>query len=160
MPASPEDARITADPHGQWASVAEASSSYTPTKYGPMQAAGGPKVVSYGDYADAWASRTEDGQEEWLKLAYATPVPAVGVRVRQTFNPGAVSKVEVFSADGRSAVVWSGQDTTAYEKNKIVWFSVTFAPPPFPVQSVKLTINSAAVKGWNEIDAVQLVGSP
>ena len=82
------------------------------------------------------------------------------VRVRQTWNPGAIVKVEVFSSDGQSAVVWSGRDITAYAKNQVAWFVVTFAPPSFLVQTVKLTLDSAAIKGWKEIDAVQLVGDP
>jgi hypothetical protein len=41
-----------------------------------------------------------------------------------------------------------------------VWFVATFAPPAFPVVSIKLTLDSATAKGWNEIDAVQLVGEP
>jgi len=40
------------------------------------------------------------------------------------------------------------------------WFVVTFTPPPFPVQAIKLTLDSVTVKGWKEIDAVQLVGDP
>src|SRR6185295_139068 len=108
--------------------------------------------------AEGWASKSADGGQEWLKLGFATPVRAVAVRVCQNYNPGAIVKVEAFAADGRSAVVWSGRDATAYPKDQIAWFVATFEPPPFPVQAIRLTLDSAAVKGWNLIDAVQLVG--
>ena len=157
-PASPDDAEFSRDPRGQWATGAEASSEYGPKNYSAQQATGAPNVTSYGDHAEAWASKTPDGREEWLKLTFATPVSATAVRVRQTYNPGAISKIEAFAADGRAAVVWSGRDTTVYARNQIAWFTTTFEPPPFPVQTIKLTLDSVAVKGWNEIDAVQLVG--
>jgi hypothetical protein len=158
--ASPEDARFRADSRGQWAAGAEASSAYRVDKYGAREATGEPNVNGYGDRPEAWASKTEDGSEEWLRLTFATPVRASAVRVRQNFNPGAIVKVEAFAADGRSAIVWSGHDVTAYPKSQTVWFVATFDPPPFPVQAIKLTLDSVTAKGWNEIDAVQLVGDP
>jgi tetratricopeptide (TPR) repeat protein len=160
LPASPDDAEFSRDPHGQWATAAEASSEYGTKNYNARQATGAPNVPHYGDYGEAWASKTPDGREEWLKLTFATPVRATAVRVRQTYNPGAISKIEAFAADGRTAVVWSGKDPTAYAKNQIAWFTATFEPPPFSVQTIKLTLDSVKVKGWNEIDAVQLVGAP
>ena len=160
VPTVPEDTQFIADPRGQWASAAEASSEYTPAKYCAKQAIGAPNVASYGDRPEAWASKTADGGEEWLQLTFARPVHASAVRVRQTFNPGAIVKVEAFAADGRSAMVWSGRDLTIYPKNQTAWFVATFDPPSFPVVAVKLTLDSATVKGWNEIDAVQLVGLP
>jgi hypothetical protein len=159
-PACPEDTEFGRDPRGQWAAQAEASSSYGEARWSAAQATGAPDVASYGDNDHAWASKQADAGEEWLKVTFARSVHATTVRVRQTLYPGAVAKVEVFSADGRSAIVWSGRDPTAYPRDRISWFVATFAPPLFPVQSVKLTLDSAAVYGWNEIDAVQLVGDP
>jgi hypothetical protein len=159
-PASVDDAEFSKDPRGQWATGAEASSQYGPRNWSAQQATGPPNVARYGDYGEAWASKTSDGREEWLKLAFATPVHATAVRVRQTYNPGAISMIEAFAADGRSAVVWSGKDSTAYVKSQISWFTATFQPPPFLVSTIKITLDSVAVKGWNEIDAVQLVGDP
>ena len=158
--ASPEDAQFRGDSRGQWATGAEASSEYRTDKYSAREAIGEPNATGYGDRGEAWASKTADSNEEWLKVTFATPVRASAVRVRQNFNPGAIVKVEAFAADGRSAVVWSGRDTTAYTKSQTVWFVATFEPPAFPVQEIKLTLDSFTVKGWNEIDAVQLVGGP
>jgi len=44
--------------------------------------------------------------------------------------------------------------------NQIGWFVATFAPPPFPVQAIKLTFDSTSLPGSDEIDAVQLVIAP
>ncbi len=158
--AGPDETVILGDPRGQWATSGEASSEFGSPPYGARQAVGAPDVRNFGDRPEAWASKSADGGAEWLKLTFARPVRASAVRVRQNLNPGAIMKVEALAADGRSAVVWSGSDTTAYAKGKIVWFVATFEPPAFPVSTIKLTLDSAAVKGWNQIDAVQLVGDP
>lgn len=148
------------DPGGQWAVTAEASSEFGSPSHGARQATGAPDVKTYGFRAEGWASRSADEGVEWLKLTFATEVRAVGVRVRQNYNPGAIVKVEALAADGRSAVVWSGRDDTDYPKDQIAWFVATFEPPSFPVKAIRLTLDLAAVKGWNLIDAVQLVGDP
>ena len=44
---------------------------------------------------DAWASRLADSGPEWLELTYSNAVVATAVRVRQVFNPGAITKIEV-----------------------------------------------------------------
>jgi hypothetical protein len=151
------DAEFSRDPRGQWAISAEASSEYGPRNFSAKQATGAPDVADYGDSSEAWDNKTQNGREEWLRLSFKTPVHATAVRVRQTYNPGAVIKVEAFAADGRSAVVWSGKDTTVYPRRQIAWFTATFDPPPFPVQSIKLSLRANESVG---IDAVQMVGDP
>src|SRR5438445_7628810 len=42
--------------------------------WGPEQATGEPNVPTAADDGRAWASRTPDGQDEWLELGYETPV--------------------------------------------------------------------------------------
>jgi hypothetical protein len=158
--ASSGDAEFLGDSRGQWATGAEASSVHGTPKYGAQQATGSPNITSYADHPEAWVSQSADRGEEWLKLTFAAPVRASAVRVRQTLNPGTIVKIEAFAADGRSAVVWSGRDTNVYPKNQIAWFIATFEPPPFPVQTIKLTLDTTLVRGWNAIDAVQLVGNP
>ena len=148
------------DPGDQWALTAEASSEFGSPSHGAREATGAPDAKTYGFRAEGWASRSADDGVEWLKLTYATEVRAIGVRVRQSFNPGAIVKVEALASDGRSAVLWSGRDDTEYPKDQIAWFVATFEPPPFPVKAIRLTLDLAVVKGWNLIDAVQLVGDP
>lgn len=122
--------------------------------WGPEQVLGAPDTLEEGDRQTAWASQTPDGAEEWLRLEYDKPVNIAQVRVRETYNPGAVSKVTAFSGNGEEALLWEGRDPT------------TEAPDDFVVEvagnvvskSVKLYLDSPRVPGWNEIDAVELVG--
>jgi hypothetical protein len=148
------------DPRGQWAVTAEASSQYGPDRYSAMQATGAPNCPSPGDHPEAWIGKTIDGGAEWLLLHYAKPVHATEVRVRQSYNPGAIVKVEVLNDAGTATVVWSGPDKTAYRWNQVGWLVAKFPATAQPVNAVRLSLDTASVKGWNEIDAVQLVGDP
>ncbi len=153
-----DDQKFPLDPHGRWAAGAEASSELGTPKFSARQALGPPNVTTYGHHGEAWSSKP--GGEAWLKLTYNTPMRISAVRVRQTFNPGAMVKVEAFAADGRTIVLWSGHDTTVYPPNQIAWFATTFPPTSFPVQSITLTFDAASLPGPDEIDAVQIITAP
>jgi hypothetical protein len=149
---------IIQDPHGQWAEKAKASSEYGSDNYGSLQATGAPNVPSYADDGRAWASASADNQEEWLELTYAKAVHATGVCVRQTFNPGAIKQIELYDETGQGHEVWSGVDPARGQPTDITWFGIQFSATSFKTQRVRITFDSPAVKGWNEIDAVQLIG--
>jgi hypothetical protein len=82
-----------------------------PRSWGPEQAIGAPDTPSAGDIPTAWASREPDGGAEWLKLDYLNMVDIAQVRVRESFNPGAVSKVAAVLANGQEYPLWEGTET-------------------------------------------------
>ncbi|QJE97334.1 hypothetical protein [Luteolibacter luteus] len=124
--------------------------------WGHEQAAGSPDTDAAGDIPSAWASKAPDGGEEWIKLDYDRFVELDKVSVVESHNPGAISKVVAVLSDGNEAVIWEGQ-MDASEQNELV-------VSDFPVvkdlraRSVKVYLDTTRVPGWNEIDAVQLVG--
>ncbi|MGP0017560.1 MAG: hypothetical protein ACLPHP_03230 [Candidatus Sulfotelmatobacter sp.] len=150
---------IKNDPNGEWAIQATASSTYGDAQgtasYSANQATGLPNVDSYGDNGAAWTSKTADGGIEWLDLKYPKPVYATEVRVRESCGSGAVIKVEVFDEKGGAHSVWQGNDPTK-ELNYLI---VKFPKTAFKADRVKVTLATNVVPGWNEIDAVQLVGT-
>ncbi len=152
------------DPKGQWAVTATASSSYAgddaaeTAGWHPMRATGAPDTESYGDKTTAWATRMQDLGIEWLELTFARPVRATELRIRQNFNPGAIIKVELYDEAGKTHRVWQGPDTTKYPPSQIAWLTLKFEPTAYKTQRARLTLATNAVPGWNEIDAVQLVG--
>lgn len=123
--------------------------------WGPEQAAGEPNTESAGDHQTAWASKTPDDQDEWLVLDYAEAVTPVAVKVYETYNPGAVSKVSVFDANGNEIEVWTGADPTLVDDDMGV--SEIKLDTDVETTRVKLYLKSSEVEGWNEIDAVGLV---
>ncbi len=96
----------------QWASGAEATSEYNSTTWSAMQATGAPDTPACGDFTTAWASATSTGQDN-LTLTYDTPVLPNAINVYQSYNPGAITRVEVLPADGAPAItVFEGVDPT------------------------------------------------
>lgn len=155
---------IKNDPKGQWAVNAKASTSYAgnldnpQASYHPMQATGVPNVDRHADDSSSWATKEADAGIEWIELDYAKPVNATEIRIRQTFNPGAIIKVELFDESGTAHNVWQGPDMTSYPSNEIAWLNVAVEKTEYKTQKVKITLATNAVDGWNEIDAVQLIG--
>lgn len=136
--------------------------------WGPEQATGAPNTLIAGDQITAWASATTDGQDEWLLLDFALPVRAQSVVIYESYNPGAVYKISSFRGIGPAGdlgttemTLWDGQDPVVVGSNGI---GVAEIPLPRSDESgeiesldtIKIYIESTAVAGWNEIDAVGL----
>jgi hypothetical protein len=139
--------------------VFEANMASTPPpgvkrSWGPEQVVGEPDTLQAGDLPTAWAPLQQDGGEEWLKLDYESSVDIAEVRVRETHNPGAISKVTAFLADGREVTIWEGVEPKSEAPVEMA-FAV---PNSINAKSVKVYLDTKRVSGWNEIDAVQLVG--
>jgi hypothetical protein len=158
-----DEEKILKDPSGQWAINAEASSSYGSASgksqsWSPEQMIGEPNVEKYGDNANGWAPKDPDKGIEWVKLTFPKAVYAHGLRVRQNYNPGSIVKVELFDENGKAYVIWSGTDKTKYKENTIQYFVAEFEKTKYKTKSVKITLATNVVNGWDEIDAVQLLG--
>jgi hypothetical protein len=122
--------------------------------WGPEQATGPPDTPAAGDFTSAWASLTPDGQDEWMLLEYAEPILPAAVLVHETYNPGALVRVTAFKLDGEEVEVWKGKDPTTHDAGKGV--SEIAVNVEFKTNRVKIYLDSKAVPGWNEIDAVAL----
>ena len=124
--------------------------------WGPEQATGEPDIPPDKTLIGAaWASKTADGQDEWLLLKYERPVIAVRVEIHEACKPGAVYKVSAFNEDGKEVEVWNGQDPTPWQSKSGV--SKIPLKMDFKTQYIKVYLHSKGVAGWNEIDAVGLV---
>ena len=141
----------------QWASVARASSEYSPQDWNAQQACGAPNTMQAGDIPTAWTTQNPDGGPEWIELSYGASVHATGVRIHETFNPGAVVKVEALKGGGEWHPLWQGSDPLAGQP--MGWFEVPFNPLSFSTNTIRVTLDTARVPGFNEIDAVELIGT-
>lgn len=160
-PAELNEAKILADPNGQWASGARAGTEYGTDTYGAMQMIGAPNVPGVGgDNGSAWAHSSASIALEWIELDYAKPVHATEVRIRQTNVPGTIVKVEAIEPNGSAHTWWEGVDPyIPTDDIDLAWFAVRVPATSYLVAKVKVTLNMAAIPGWKEIDAVQLVGN-
>lgn len=143
----------------QWAVNASASSQYGDDDWSAQQATGEPDTLIPGDEVTAWAAYSSDSQLETLVLAYAQPVIPVGLEIYESYNPGAVVRVEFFDLNTDEWVVaWEGTAESAgldFATFRPALISVNFA-----TDQVRLTVDEPSVSGWNEIDAVKLIGIP
>ena len=158
-----EEDKMINDEKGQFAADAEASSSYGDTKensqsYSPWQATGKPNCENYADDGRSWTSKDADKGIEWLRLKFEKPVNATEVRIRQNMGPGAVIKIDLIDTDGKSHTIWEGIDKTKYDPELISWFYAKFDKTAYKTKEVKITLATNTIGGWNEIDAVQLIG--
>ena len=127
-----------------------------PRAWGPEQATGKPDTwPRSGDIQTAWASKTPDGQPEWLELGYGQPVRPTAVIVYETFNPGTVNRITSVEKDGKETELWTGTDPTPVGKDKGI--SVFPIHPESDIQRIRIYVDSPKVPGWNEIDAVGLL---
>jgi hypothetical protein len=141
----------------QWASGAEASSEYGADSWSAQQATGTADTPEAGDMVTAWAAASADDQVETLTLRFAQPVIPTGIEIYETYNPGAVAKIEVLDPNTDEwVVVWEGVADTAGEELAV--FSPPLTPVDFATDQVRLSIDEPLIPGWNEIDAVKLIG--
>lgn len=121
--------------------------------WGEEQIIGPPDTHTAGDAITAWASKQANAGPEWLTAGFDNAVDIAEVRVRESFNPGAISKITAM-ANGQEVTLWEG---TAASSKGIREFVVR---PTFSVtaNSVTVHMDTTRVKGWSEVDAVELVG--
>lgn len=150
----------TAQKVTQTAAAQPGSTASTPhapaANWSASQATGKPDTPQAGDHPTAWASRTPDGQQEWLELIYAQPVEVTALLVYETHNPGAVATVLTLDEEtGHLEIAWTGKDPTSPDRPQGV--SVITFPARPKTKLVRLVLDSPGVPGWNEIDAVGLL---
>jgi hypothetical protein len=125
-------------------------------RWGHEQAVGAPDTGQPGDIPTAWASKSPDGGKEWLQLDYDRFVDLQQINVVESHNPGAISKVVAVLSNGREAPVWEGtMDPSASDELVSSAFPVAES---LRARSVKVYLDTTRVPGWNEIDAVEVVG--
>ncbi|QDU77311.1 hypothetical protein Pan97_43780 [Bremerella volcania] len=117
--------------------------------YGP------PDTLAFGDYGTAWASASADGQDEWVIAQFENEVSPAELQIYETYNPGAVYKVSVFTPIGNEVTVWQGPDPTPQGSGGGV--SKIPLETIWRTKKVKVYLASKKVRGWNEIDAIGLV---
>jgi hypothetical protein len=141
----------------QWAVEAEATSEYAVPEWGAEEATGPPDAPGCGDYQFAWASAASDAIDT-LTLTYDTPVYAVEILIIENFHPDQVVKVEVRTLAGDFLTVYESEPR---QVDRPCPYQLTVPVPALEerVDGVRITVDQSVLGlGWNEIDAVQLVG--
>lgn len=137
-----------------WSSTVRAMSSQWGTDdWSAKRALGAPDVYpAGGDQVNAWASEGADDRTEFLELGLERPARVSAAEVYETYNPGAVTQIELIAASGTRLVVHRQRAETLGSEAHLL--RAEFGCTSEPIVAVRVTIDSRAVEGWNEIDAV------
>jgi hypothetical protein len=141
----------------QYASrVLDFSTEYSTDAWAAAQALGEPNVYpAYCDCAEAWSSLTPEDIREFLVLGFATPSRINAIDIYETLAPGAIDTVFVKNPETYSwDMVYTNTAATGPEVATIL--HITFPLTDYAVSEIRIAINSPAVPGWNEIDAVSI----
>lgn len=141
----------------QWAVSATASSEYGDSSWNAEQAIGAPNVTDCGDNGLAWASADSSGLD-WIELTYATPVIPTEINIYQSYNPSQVIEVDLIDTAGTTYTAWQGNPKKISTCPDLM--TITFDEKQVMlVKKVVVTVDQSILGlGWNEIDAVELVG--
>jgi hypothetical protein len=122
--------------------------------YDAMQAAGAPDADPQVDDPKAWASERENMGLQWVELTYRNPLRAAQLRIFEVNSAGAVVEVQTTDDRGQWRTLWQGSDPTS----RPGVFDVKIPTTAYRVRKVRLILDTSRRPGWNEIDAVEIVG--
>lgn len=141
----------------QWASAATATSQYSDQDWSAAQATGAPDTATCGDNGTAWASSDANGIDE-LMVFFDTPVMATEINIYQTFNPGAISSVTALLAGTGDGIPIPNSTDPGTACPGVFTISIPEGLLLSPIDGLAIMVNQSDHPGWNEIDAVELVG--
>ncbi len=118
-----------------------------------MKATGAPDADPKRDDPNAWASASGDMGVQWLELTYANPMRASGVRIYEVNSPGAVSEIKAKNPSGEWDTLWSGTASGNGAPLVLEWPLTSYE-----VKVIRVVLDTNRTPGWNEIDAVELIG--
>lgn len=141
-------------------SVISYSSSYNSSigdnAYSPERIKGKPTQFGCNDSQDAWCPATTDGQREFIEMYYRFPAAINGINIYQNYKPGGVDTIYARNANTNTwSTIYSRTAVEVPCAESVAEFY--FALTSYPVDAIRLAINSPEVPVWQEFDAVGLL---
>lgn len=118
---------------------------------------GKPKFSSYGKRTNAW-SPSRYNQDEYVEVKFEKPVFAVGFKIYENYNAGAVIKVEVFH-ENTYIELWSRRRPRLLNTNRYQPFTITFPKPNIRSNQYKITLHSCKEDDYSQLDSIECVGT-
>ena len=142
----------------QWAVSASGTSQYSDTGWNFAQATGAPDTNDCGDIRSAWASSSSTGSD-MLTVEFAEAVVPSEINIYQTYNPGSIYKVEVANSSGGRPITLANSEDLPGNTPCPGIFSIDIDDITTPVDRVTIYLDQTIGGSWNEIDAVELIGT-
>jgi len=142
----------------QWAISAEASSEFSVPEWSAEQSVGIPDSPGCGDYQFSWASAASDSIDT-LIVKFSELVIPLEIIIHESFNPDQISKVEVQDPEGQGYYTVLQKNPLRVDRPCPFELVVPVEGIDFLTNTVRITVDQSQLGlGWNEIDAVQLIG--
>lgn len=121
--------------------------------WGVDQVRGAPNAAIGADSGRAWAPEAADGGAEHLTVTFDRATVVEQIRILESYNAGAIVRVAALLDENEEVTLWRGKRGRA----EAGWFEVR---PNTRVRTntLKIYLDTSLVSGWNEIDAIELVG--
>jgi len=143
----------------QWATGAVASSEFADSEWAAIQAIGAPDTPRCGDYQTAWATAGSDISAT-LVLTYTRSLHVTGINIVQSFNPNQITQVELVGNFDRAVTVYENEPVQVDQPCPYV-LTIPIEKTEQLYHIVRLTVDQSVLGlGWNQIDAVELIGDP
>lgn len=140
----------------QWASeLLRFSSQYAEKSYSAQQVLGRPNMLpQYGSSQVAWAPRNADNNRiDYVWVSFAEPIHVQQIAIAENLNPGAIYRIYLYDERNRKHEVFEDKaPKAALGPGRM--FRHFIDRTPYKVTSLRLEINSKAVPGMNQIDAI------
>ena len=160
LPAATATPITSAKPIRQWATYAVATSQYGDDQWSASQATGKPNTEACGDQGTAWASEDSTGRAV-LRVAFDQPVLPSQINIYQSFTPGAIVEVDVGNSSHMDKVMPLPHSADPVGNTACPGvFSLDVSGVDTPIDFIAIYIDQSLTGNWNEIDAVELVGTP
>ncbi|MBI4645859.1 MAG: OmpA family protein [Bacteroidia bacterium] len=143
----------------QWASkVVSFSSQFSKTNKSANEILGKyNSLPTGGDSPLAWAVKAKGNDESpdpaFIRVAYDSPMRVQQVAVGESNNPGAITKITLFGAEGEEKIIYEGKAAICKQKARMVNI-ILDQPTSFFVSEIAVNIEPASVPGWNQLDAI------
>ena len=145
----------------QWAAeVVDFSSQYGKEQYSAKQALGVPNAF-YNDQLHymAWVPlKASSHQGEFIQVRFANPMKVYQVAVAESLNPGAISKIFFLDKKGKKYKIYENRRPKGQLGNRLFRKKLAYKTD-YLVEQVRIELNTKAVKGSNQIDAIAISDS-
>lgn len=123
--------------------------------YSAQQVLGKPnKLPAHGESPCAWRTATANNNRgEWIKVTFNKLISAQTIVIAESWNPGAVAKIKLYDEAGKEHTVYHNP-TPKPIPQKAQMLVLHIAPTPYKVAALRLELQTAAVPGFNQIDAI------
>ncbi len=144
----------------EWASAvlefsSESAEAGIAKPYGAQQVLGKPnKLPAHGESPCAWRTATANNSKgEWIKVTFNKLISAQTIVIAESWNPGAVAKIKLYDEAGKEYTVYHNPAPKPIPQ-KAQMLVLHIAPTLYKVAALRLELQTAAVPGLNQIDAI------